>query len=174
MGCFSIVLGTIALGWWVSTFFTANANFNWKRSFGQNNEVDLFGFDRVSVGVRYIHRLTAPDKRDRFMQEVLYANQHGSPMPTYHHNLGFVYMNGDVFAPNPADGSWGAHVLAVGIPVAVAVPLLFFLPFVGLRHALVIRRRRREGLCLTCGYDLRATPDLRPECGTVPPKPPPT
>jgi hypothetical protein len=62
----------------------------------------------------------------------------------------------------------------LGLPYDVLVVLAVSpLPFVVLRLLRTYHRlcRRKLGLCPTCGYDLRATPDRCPECGSaVPPR----
>ena len=64
--------------------------------------------------------------------------------------------------PRGTEHSWriGVHLL---IPLAAAAVL----PAVRVRSLLRERRRKRHGLCLACGYDLRATPGRCPECGHV-------
>jgi len=50
-----------------------------------------------------------------------------------------------------------------GVPIWLAALLPALACFASRRFA---RRRPEPGLCPTCGYDLRATPERCPECGT--------
>jgi hypothetical protein len=59
---------------------------------------------------------------------------------------------------------WPALV-PVGFVCSVA--LAMWLPGIVARHGQ--RRRMERGLCTRCGYDLRASRDRCPECGTIRP-----
>jgi hypothetical protein len=53
---------------------------------------------------------------------------------------------------------------SVGIPSYAVIIAATIWPLVWFRR----RRTHRAGCCVACGYDLRATPERCPECGTIP------
>lgn len=56
---------------------------------------------------------------------------------------------------------WLLHVPAVFAPVFFAI-----IPGVEFRRSVLRRRRRRDGMCEDCGYDLRGAMRMCSECGT--------
>jgi hypothetical protein len=70
---------------------------------------------------------------------------------------------------NP-DGSLVRSLRLVAVPYWAVFASFTAIP--GVRTLAAVRRRckRRQaaGVCPTCGYDLRATPERCPECGTIP------
>jgi len=69
--------------------------------------------------------------------------------------------------PNPLYGRYLTKTLCFPILILLAAESILPLCW-GWR--LIRHVKYREGRCLACGYDLRATPNRCPECGTVPVK----
>jgi hypothetical protein len=68
-------------------------------------------------------------------------------------------------APSDAGGTYGSW--SVWFPHWFVIVLSGILPMVWLLRSRRQRVRIAGNCCLTCGYDLRASPDRCPECGAV-------
>jgi hypothetical protein len=77
----------------------------------------------------------------------------------YDHRVGF--RKGDLWY----EDSYGNN-LRVCVPAALPAAVFAILPAWWLISTVRRWRRNSQGLCTSCGYDLRATPDRCPECGT--------
>ena len=90
------------------------------------------------------------------------------PFDVFRHALGFALDTHPHLEINSA-GSW----VFLGQQTELVVPLwavctLFFLPLFALLRLRRPHHPARPGVCQSCGYDLRATPDRCPECGAIP------
>ncbi len=90
--------------------------------------------------------------RDDLMAETLYSTTHA----------GFTYA----VSKKDFDGL-GGRFWMLGVPDWILVLLLILLPTRSLMARLRARRRRRAGHCVVCGYDLRSSGGICPECGSA-------
>lgn len=59
-----------------------------------------------------------------------------------------------------------SYSIAGYLPAIATSPLLLVFAYL-FRRSSIISKRELAGRCVTCGYDLRSSPDRCPECGTA-------
>jgi len=130
----------------------------------------IFGFNSAKGQVVIIYVRVRGDIVARFRPRPAWENSWGAPrrvpgiLPKFN-RFGFIYWN--TFEP-PQTGF--ERAIGCGVPIWFAMLLLATLPAVEARRIVRNRRRNRRarlGLCVQCGYDLRASPDRCPECGKL-------
>jgi len=156
--------------WWGSTYGTIACRL--RQPPGGWSGVGLFRGQVAWLDLRYpaSQATTAPSIPGRFvvapplelasMARQITSNAGARPTDA----LGFTFGRGPV-TPGAATST------VTGIPLWAVALLTAIAPVTWLARRPARRRRQRLaiGLCASCGYDLRATPDACPECGTITP-----
>ena len=153
----------------------------WVRSHFVSERVTWHGTGELrGRRVNAMHSVTSGRGQVRVLTSY-FGPKHPNPRMTYetgpaeravkgralHRRLGFSYYEWvDAGAPATA---WNLGGRDVSVPywlaaVVLAMPATLWLAARGRRRR---RWRRERGLCVVCGYDLRATPARCPECGAA-------
>ncbi|HZL36674.1 MAG TPA: hypothetical protein VFC78_15245 [Tepidisphaeraceae bacterium] len=93
-------------------------------------------------------------------------NQLDSPVALkYANGWGFGYKNLTYLEAPQYYNAVSETYRGLVVPLWLPLLLLSILPIIQFRKYARRKRQSRDGCCLSCGYDLRASPDRCPECG---------
>jgi hypothetical protein len=139
----------------------------WVRSYWVNDYMCFSGIDGEGAelvvasvwgsnrGALSVYRVGGPWTTTRVVWRSPRATASAGPL-TWWERLGFGYRY-------YSDGG----TITAGVPHAVPGALFACLPAFWIARRRRVWRRARRSLCQSCGYDLRATPDRCPECGST-------
>jgi hypothetical protein len=103
-----------------------------------------------------------------YFGSVRYPGFLGFSKADYSYDYTFAFIGAGVKNP-PSPATVMSYATVFMVPYWFFALVSGIPSFVYLRRQIAVRRRRGEGLCRRCGYDLRASPDRCPECGTTVP-----
>jgi hypothetical protein len=171
----SLVLCVATVALWVRSYWgSAQYGWTWQaRSRARSAEIYAVA---GSIGLAFIHSI---DHR---------PNYNGAP-DVFETGWTFwaAHDGGRPYFPENGERNWGGYgfwldlgddtpgwrfqmnVRIIEVPAWSLATAFVFLPAIVLIRW--YRCHRQPGLCTRCGYDLRATPERCPECGTAVPQP---
>jgi len=129
------------------------------RHFAEEGQIHHEAFPAGPMNVRALPMIEPPYPFGSFIKSSLFETGFGRG------DFGFSYWHETSFAGFEKGFVAAVPIWLIGVASAVVLVLW------ELRHILGRRLHSHPyGVCLKCGYDLRATPDRCPECGTIPQK----
>lgn len=169
-----------------SLLLTLGIGLLWWQSYGSSDKVAWSG-DRAYTSLRsaqgravlYLYRADFPIRHNTDDRGLQYGRE-GAASPDLE-MLSVMILCSDssvrLVQWNHAGFAWSHRRSNRDLIVTAVAPCwslasatsMFPLAWTGARLRRRFRRHKTTGLCATCGYDLRATPDRCPECGTIPP-----
>jgi hypothetical protein len=142
----------------------------WARSYAPPamHSVSSKGTLYVIFSEAYLAELDADSEQFFVGRDGVLGGLRLSSVPVWRERVGFAHATGSAWAPRIDGGSNSAEFVLVGVPYwALLPPAALPLAWLLWRRRR-LRRRRTQGRCLACGYDLRGSSgDRCPECGSV-------